>query len=109
MAKRIGQGIHECTWDFLRVGVRERPAKSPRSSRDLQGERNRLLSAGGCQKRRCRKGAAPKIGLEASEWPISEPCELPSQDRSSRTQAPRTPLPWCGWASSITALPLPNG
>jgi len=36
MAKRIGQGIHECPWDFLRVGVREQPAKSPRSSRRPQ-------------------------------------------------------------------------
>jgi len=31
------------------------------------------------EKTRCRKGAARKTGLEASEWPISEPCELPCQ------------------------------
>ena len=28
MAKRINQGIHECPRDFLRVGMREQPAKS---------------------------------------------------------------------------------
>jgi hypothetical protein len=33
MAKGIGQGSRERPRDFLRVGVRERPAKSPRSSR----------------------------------------------------------------------------
>ena len=34
------------------------------------------------EKTRFRKGAALKTGLEASEWPVSEPCELPYQDRS---------------------------
>jgi hypothetical protein len=29
------------------------------------------------EKTRCRKGPAPKSGLEASEWAVSEPCELP--------------------------------
>jgi hypothetical protein len=40
MARRIGQGIRECPRDFLRIDVREQPAKS---LEDLQGGRNRLL------------------------------------------------------------------
>jgi hypothetical protein len=60
------------------------------------------------EKRRCRKGAAPTIGLEALDWPVSEPCELPCQDRSSRAQAPRAALSWRGWATSTPTLSAPK-
>ena len=69
------------------------PHTDPQIVPDLRGHRNRLLSAGGGAEDTLPKGRGPEeTWLEASEWPISESCELPCQDRSSsRAQAPQVP------------------
>jgi hypothetical protein len=62
------------------------------------------------EKTRWRKGAALKTGLEASEWPVSEPLELACQDRS-RAGRRRLELPSLGAAGrrAHPPCPLPNG
>ncbi len=60
------------------------------------------------EKTRCPKDVALKTGVKASDWPVSEPCELPCQDRSSRARAPGAPLPWRSWATSTPTLSAPK-
>jgi hypothetical protein len=83
-------------------------ASNPQKVPDLQGDRNRLLSAGGGGEDTLPKGRGLKTGVKASDWPVSEPCELPCQDRSSRARAPGAPLSWRGWATSTPTLSAPK-
>ena len=64
----------------------------PQKVSDLQGHRNASSAQEEAQKTPCSKGTALKSGIESTAWPVSEPWELPCQERSSRAQAPRTPL-----------------
>ena len=80
----------------------------PQKVSELQGERNASSAQEEAQKTRCRKGAALKSRLEASEWPVSEPCELPCQDRSRRALSLRAPFLWRGWGTSTPTLSAPQ-
>ena len=81
----------------------------PQKVSDLQGEFN-ASSAEEAQKTRCRKGAALKSWLEASEWPVSESpasfvAKIGAEGRS------RFGLPSFGAAGGRAhpPFPLPNG
>ena len=94
MAKRIGPGIHECSWDFLRSAV---CAANPQvlSVKIFMQTENRLrrlllLSAGGAEEEtRWRKGAAPKSGWlgGASAWPVFGAAQRASLPRSEHSRA----------------------